>query len=70
MSNSMHTGCSGCKWYLGDGCCRINAEGECREGGGFELFEAAEPGAEAPGRLASAIRFCPMCGRRVEEGTV
>lgn len=111
----MHTGCSGCKWYLGDGCCRINAEGECREGGGFELFEAAEParcaycqcgddgkyamiefvspkdecrrammsfcdgeiiveisepGAEAPGRLASAIRFCPMCGRRVEEETV
>ena len=46
--------CDGCKWYLGDGCCRINAEGECREGGGFELFEAAEPGAEAPGRLASA----------------
>lgn len=115
MSNSMHTGCSGCKWYLGDGCCRINAEGECREGGGFELFEATEParceycqcgddgkyamiefvspkderrrammsfcdgeiiveisapGAEDPGRLASKIRFCPMCGRRVEEGTV
>lgn len=34
-----HESCDGCKWYLGDGCCRINAEGECREGGGFELWE-------------------------------
>ena len=31
--------CKGCKWYLGGGCCRLNAESECREGGGFELWE-------------------------------
>ena len=36
--------CDGCKWYLGDGCCRINAEGECREGGGFELWEEETEG--------------------------
>lgn len=31
--------CDGCKWYLGGGCCRLNAEPECRDGGGFELWE-------------------------------
>lgn len=39
-----HESCDGCKWYLGDGCCRINAEGECREGGGFELWEKETEG--------------------------
>lgn len=34
-----HVSCDGCKHDLGGGCCRINAEGECREGGGFELWE-------------------------------
>lgn len=34
--------CEGCKWYLGDGCCRMNVETECRDGGGFELWEADE----------------------------
>lgn len=111
----IHDNCEGCRHNLGGGCCRLNMEQECRDGGGFELFEAAEParcaycqcgddgkyamiefvspkderrrammsfcdgeiiveisapGAEAPGRLASEIRFCPMCGRRVVEGTV
>ena len=32
--------CEGCKYYLGDGHCRISADDECREGGGFELWEA------------------------------
>lgn len=31
--------CEGCKNDLGGGHCRINVEGECREGGGFELWE-------------------------------
>ena len=34
--------CDGCKHYLGGGCCRLNMEAECREGGGFELWEAKE----------------------------
>lgn len=31
--------CEGCRHNLGGGHCRINVEGECREGGGFELWE-------------------------------
>lgn len=31
--------CSTCKHYLGGGCCRLNMEQECREGGGYELWE-------------------------------
>ena len=32
--------CSGCENDLGGGHCRINVEGECREGGGFELYKS------------------------------
>lgn len=35
-------GCKGCKHDLGGGCCRINVEAECREGGGYELYEPKE----------------------------
>lgn len=35
-------GCKGCTHDLGGGCCRINVEYECREGGGYELYEPAE----------------------------
>lgn len=31
--------CATCCHYLGGGCCRINVEGECYEGGGYELHE-------------------------------
>jgi hypothetical protein len=34
--------CEGCKNNLGGGHCRINVEGECREGGGFELYKSEE----------------------------
>lgn len=34
-----HESCKGCKHNLGGGHCRINEEKECREGGGFELWE-------------------------------
>ena len=34
--------CDGCKHDLGGGCCKINVEGECREGGGFELWEGED----------------------------
>lgn len=33
-----HISCEGCKHDLGGGCCRINLETECREGGGFEAW--------------------------------
>lgn len=38
--------CDSCSHYLGGGCCRINLESECREGGGFEAWTSqsvAEP---------------------------
>lgn len=34
--------CASCKHNLGAECCRLNVEHECREGGGFELWEAME----------------------------
>lgn len=37
MSNHIH--CEACRHYLGGGCCRINLEPECREGGGYEAWE-------------------------------
>lgn len=39
-----HDSCEGCDHDLGGGCCRINAEAECREGGGFELKEERADG--------------------------
>lgn len=36
------TSCKGCIHDLGGGQCRINVERECREGGGFELYDWAE----------------------------
>jgi len=32
--------CYTCAHHLGGGQCRLNAESECAEGGGFELWEA------------------------------
>lgn len=37
--NTTRVNCDGCRYDLGGGCCSINMEPECREGGGFELFE-------------------------------
>ena len=34
--------CPTCAHHLGGGQCRQNAEGECAEGGGFELWEAKD----------------------------
>ncbi len=34
--------CDGCKWYLGGGICQIEEAAECRDGGGFELYEEKE----------------------------
>lgn len=34
--------CEGCVHDIGGGCCRINEERECRDGGGFELYERRE----------------------------
>lgn len=31
-----HIPCEACQHDLGGGCCRINLEAECREGGGYE----------------------------------
>ena len=38
----------GCVHDLGGGCCAINEEAECREGGGFELYETAAAGQVKP----------------------
>lgn len=37
--------CDNCKNDLGGGCCRINLEAECREGGGYEAWEPKDPDA-------------------------
>lgn len=37
-----HEGCDGCKYNLGGGHCGLNVEDECREGGGFELWEEVD----------------------------
>lgn len=41
----------GCKHNLGGGACEINLEAECREGGGFEAWEAKEAPEEEEGFL-------------------
>ena len=41
-SEPEHESCAGCANHLGGGHCRISVEGECREGGGFELYEPEE----------------------------
>lgn len=38
---SEHNSCTGCRHYLGGGCCRMNLESECAAGE-FELWEEAE----------------------------
>ena len=42
MSQGAKTSCDGCAHYLGGGLCAINVEGECREGGGSELYDWQE----------------------------
>lgn len=42
MSQEAKTSCDGCAHYLGGGLCAINVEGECREGGGYELYDWQE----------------------------
>lgn len=42
------TSCEACRHYLGGGCCQINLEGECREGGGFEAWKPMEPQCAEP----------------------
>lgn len=56
----MHDSCEGCRYDLGGGRenCRINAEYECRDGGGFELWDAAEDAPEHdPEREAYSTPF-------------
>lgn len=38
----MRKSCESCRYYLGGGCCRIHEEAECREGGGYELWDKEE----------------------------
>lgn len=42
--NEAHVSCDGCKHDLGGGRdnCRLNLSYECRDGGGFEAWEAEE----------------------------
>ena len=43
LSGQPFDSCDGCCHNLGGGHCRINVEEECREGGGFELWEFKKP---------------------------
>ena len=36
-----HCPCEGCKNSIGGMECRLNVEGECKQGGGFEMWEPA-----------------------------
>lgn len=45
-TQTQRNSCEGCRNDLGGGCCRMNVEGECREGGGFELWEDEGNGVE------------------------
>lgn len=52
--------CDSCYHYLGGGCCRINLEAECREGGGFEAWApqiASDPAPEALAESAEDPEF-------------
>lgn len=40
--NPVRESCDGCIHDLGGGRCRMNLEYECREGGGFEMWEDDE----------------------------
>ena len=53
--------CDGCKHDLGGGCCRINVEAECREGGGFEMWEHRVP--EEPEKLPEENRERPKLSK-------
>lgn len=52
--------CEGCRHDLGGGCCRINLEAECREGGGFEAWEPKESPAAQPGRFENAVKWAAV----------
>lgn len=39
VEKPQHSSCNGCVHDLGGGRCRMNLEYECREGGGFEMWE-------------------------------
>lgn len=64
----MHDSCDGCRYDLGGGRenCRINAEYGCRDGGGFELWEAADDAPEPDAHSTPFLIFfgltCALIG--------
>lgn len=46
--------CDSCSHYLGGGCCRINLESECREGGGFEAWASQSAPEPVPETIADS----------------
>lgn len=59
----MHSPCEACKWHLGGGCCRLNAEDECGEGGGYELWEPREvqaPDIESKAHRRARLTVCAI----------
>lgn len=64
----MHDSCEGCRYDLGGGRenCLINAEYECRDGGGYELWEAAEYAPESNAHSTPFLIFfaatCALIG--------
>lgn len=49
--------CEGCCHDLGGGCCRINLEAECREGGGYEAWEPKETPEAKPSRTETLLKW-------------
>lgn len=61
-----HKSCAGCRHDLGGGRdnCRLNLAYECRDGGGFEAWEAGEPEEDARGPERGQGTE-PQCGQSV-----
>lgn len=58
--NEAHDSCAGCRYDLGGGRdnCRLNLAYECRDGGGFEAWEAKDDAPEhEPEREAYSTPF-------------
>ena len=52
-----HDSCAGCIYDLGGGCCRINLEDECREGGGFEAWTDEKPVEVVDGHIVMWVPY-------------
>ncbi len=54
--------CDTCSNHLGGGCCRLNEETECREGGGYELYEPRKD------ERINKDDHCVVCDKQMPDG--